>query len=625
RSVRDNEFSLLSQPAFSQTPGGIPPAPSGVLAESLSGSSVRISWADAPNETSYQIFESSSASPGSGTLIATLSANATLFVRSGLSPLTTYYYFLKAVNLYGASPFSSGALAVTLVSNQASLVDFEPLMGWPSCAPGSSWNQSISWSANGWSFKDMGFTGNSPSFPYYRGSQGVIGKNPTSWMQTLVTNPTAVECYLSCSAYGPGLPDWTISLQTAPVGNSNAWTTHAVFGNTSADMPAKAPAFNYKCVSNLGLPNGIYYLRFYKDLTSGNPNAYIDDIRIVASGQNITGPELIPSLTSLTEQLRGYPPRVPLATHPENVAARKKITSWLDTYASTYAQAYNLNDSDPSTYDEFGSNEICGWYRTRVQKVVDELAVTHPIGDEVAVWKMYSSGFIVRTATTTFAIDLIEGPNRNNMGAGKSTEFQNIAYGMSHAQLNALVDQIDVFFVSHSHHDHAGLVILTNALSKGKIVVGGTNHIVSDPDSAGETVTSMYPLYAGCLPYGKITDPYLNGAVGRNPAGEAATYTIGKLKVRIHYGIQRGTPGLSVRCYSYHITTPENFSVMSTADQKDVAGGQTASQASNDSVIPWLALLGGDGAHLDLYLGATTVFAPVFLDSLFAAFSNARN
>ncbi len=632
RAKNQTQYSPYSQAAAVTTLPGPPLIPSGLYATPLSGSEILLQWNEVGGENSYTLYCGPSSDPNLSLPVANLQVGVKSFIHQSLTPDTSYFFFIRAHNSHGSSGFSSPVSASTTVSSPAPTQDFEIGNGFPNFFPAMSYQMNMPWSANGWSFNKMGMIGNNTANPFYLDGQGLQGGGVGSYAQTVATNPESIEFYTTVNNYGSSI--WNFSVQTSPITSPNSWTTHSVHQNDFPNFPSRAPIFNYKCVTNLGLPAGVYNIRFFKDSGSNNTSQlYLDKIRIVCAGQQILGPEPRPSLGELSELLKAYPARTPLLSHPERVAIRKKIMNALDSHAEDYGKVFMVDPDGPGPqiFNDQTPHPIAAWYQTRVQKVIDELKTLKPQADEVLIWKLYSSSFIVRSPSVTFALDLTEGPNFGAGGAMVSGAAQNQAYTMTHSQINELVDQIDAFFVSHPHHDHYGVVILTNALIKGKIVVASTNDRLNDPDAAGEFVPSCHAAYAPYfdaikLATGKtLTDPYLNGNLGRNAQGENTPYTIAGLKVHIHYGIQRGMANQTVRNYSYHITTPENFSVMHTTDHKDMASGQTATLASNDSILPWLTTLGDLGCHMNAYLGAALVFNTVFFERYFAVFGNANN
>lgn len=80
--------------------------------------------------------------------------------------------------------------------------------------------------------------------------------------------------------------------------------------------------------------------------------------------------------------------------------------------------------------------EVIDYYKSRIAKVATEMQ--SPVQSGFRVWNLYNHGFIVKTPTTTFAFDLVEGK-----------------YGWNDVELPpAILDQISALFISHEHGDH---------------------------------------------------------------------------------------------------------------------------------------------------------------------------
>ncbi|HYV28707.1 MAG TPA: fibronectin type III domain-containing protein, partial [Candidatus Eisenbacteria bacterium] len=85
---------------------------SALTATAISSSQINLAWTDnANNETGFKIERSTN--NVNFTQIATVSANVTTYSNTGLSPLTTYYYRVRANNANGDSGYSNAANATT--------------------------------------------------------------------------------------------------------------------------------------------------------------------------------------------------------------------------------------------------------------------------------------------------------------------------------------------------------------------------------------------------------------------------------------------------------------------------------------------------------------------------------
>lgn len=93
-------------------PAGPPNTPTGLAATAVSPSQILLSWADnSTNETAFIIERS--LNNVSFSQVASLAANVTRFVNSGLTAGTTYYYRLRGTNMAGASGYSNTTNATT--------------------------------------------------------------------------------------------------------------------------------------------------------------------------------------------------------------------------------------------------------------------------------------------------------------------------------------------------------------------------------------------------------------------------------------------------------------------------------------------------------------------------------
>lgn len=107
-------YSNYSNTANAATQDTAPARPTGLSAFRMSSSQIRLRWRDlALNETGYKVERSTQPSTGF-VEVRSLPANTALFEDSGLIPRTTYFYRIRAVNVVGASLYSSIVRATTL-------------------------------------------------------------------------------------------------------------------------------------------------------------------------------------------------------------------------------------------------------------------------------------------------------------------------------------------------------------------------------------------------------------------------------------------------------------------------------------------------------------------------------
>src|SRR5439155_5600359 len=113
RAYNTGGNSVYSNTASATTSAAEPAAPSALSATAVSTSQINLSWADnSTNENGFQIERS----PDGVTFspLATVAANVTTYVDTGLSAGTTYHYRVRAYNESGPSDYSNSASATTV-------------------------------------------------------------------------------------------------------------------------------------------------------------------------------------------------------------------------------------------------------------------------------------------------------------------------------------------------------------------------------------------------------------------------------------------------------------------------------------------------------------------------------
>jgi predicted phage tail protein len=109
--VAKNGYTIVpsgKQAALYFVPPGVP---TGAATAVLSASSIRVSWNPVPGAASYEIYYQIGSTSASMNYAGTSSSAS--YTHTGLSPETTYYYYIKAVNNAGASAYSSYASGTT--------------------------------------------------------------------------------------------------------------------------------------------------------------------------------------------------------------------------------------------------------------------------------------------------------------------------------------------------------------------------------------------------------------------------------------------------------------------------------------------------------------------------------
>jgi alpha-amylase len=126
-----NKYEVIT---YSSNPGPscstTPPSAPTTLAATANGTTINLTWADnSSDETSFVLQRSLTSGSGFAD-VATIAANTTSYADTGLSPNTTYYYRIKAVNGSGSSAWSNEANATTGDAAPALTVHFYKPAAW---------------------------------------------------------------------------------------------------------------------------------------------------------------------------------------------------------------------------------------------------------------------------------------------------------------------------------------------------------------------------------------------------------------------------------------------------------------------------------------------------------------
>jgi hypothetical protein len=111
-------FSISSAVAITVSNGNVTVAdPSNLIAKTFSNSQIRLNWKDnSNNETGFTI-ELKTSATGSFAQVAQVGAGVTSYTIAGLTPLTTYFVRVRAINATGTSNYSNEAITATTAAS----------------------------------------------------------------------------------------------------------------------------------------------------------------------------------------------------------------------------------------------------------------------------------------------------------------------------------------------------------------------------------------------------------------------------------------------------------------------------------------------------------------------------
>ncbi len=86
---------------------------------------------------------------------------------------------------------------------------------------------------------------------------------------------------------------------------------------------------------------------------------------------------------------------------------------------------------------------VQNFLKERIELAIQELEHT-TVEKGAMIWKLYNHGFIIRTATVTFAFDLVRAHSAKADG-----------FSIADSNMEKIIAQCDALFISHRHRDHA--------------------------------------------------------------------------------------------------------------------------------------------------------------------------
>jgi|GEM_PF-1136613 fibronectin type 3 domain-containing protein/putative cell wall-binding protein len=284
----------------------VPTAPANLTSKSQSISQIALSWLTVNGATSYAVYRASSYY-GSYYQIAKVSS--TSYINSGLSPNTTYYYKIKAMNGTGSSAFSPVASTTTALSIPSAPANL-------TATPKSSSQITLSWSAVSGAASYSIYRSSSASGSYsllttitatsYTNSS--LTANTTYYYKVLATNSVGSSSYsaiASATTLASSVPTAPANLTAAALSSSQislSWSavsgdpTYSVYRSHSASGTyTRITTLSSTSYTNTGLDAGTTY--YYKVLASNS----VGDGPYSSTADTITFPSVPSDLTATAD------------------------------------------------------------------------------------------------------------------------------------------------------------------------------------------------------------------------------------------------------------------------------------------------------------------------------------
>lgn len=141
------------------------------------------------------------------------------------------------------------------------------------------------------------------------------------------------------------------------------------------------------------------------------------------------------------------------------------IQEWADACPNTIFKKYlTASDAVAGTYEKY--EDIYAAYRHAFDHVLDEVKTTTPESGSAVIWLLYNMGYVVKTPSGCFGIDLCH----------------------RHAEL--LAPYLDFLCVTHNHQDHYNKELIAAMQTAGKPVL--SNYLAAGPYTS--TATADYTI-----------------------------------------------------------------------------------------------------------------------------------
>ena len=151
----------------------------------------------------------------------------------------------------------------------------------------------------------------------------------------------------------------------------------------------------------------------------------------------------------------------------ERREAMKEMQTYADTFTHTQFKEYLATPAGSDQERNIGQSGLMKYYNMALDKLLAEIPATKVKKGEVAVWQLYNMGYVIKTKTQCFGIDLY------------------------HKYAEKLVPMIDFLLITHNHGDHhdkhlvaemgkQGKPVYSNFLNNGHKVTTGDEFTIGD-------------------------------------------------------------------------------------------------------------------------------------------------
>ena len=147
---------------------------------------------------------------------------------------------------------------------------------------------------------------------------------------------------------------------------------------------------------------------------------------------------------------------------PERREAMKEMQTYADNFTHTQFNEYLATPAGSEQERNFEQLGLMKYYNMALDKLLAEKPATKVKKGEVAVWQLYNMGYVIKTKTQCFGIDLY------------------------HKHAEKLVPMIDFLLITHNHGDHHDKHLVAEMEKQGKPVYSNflnNGHKVTTGDS----------------------------------------------------------------------------------------------------------------------------------------------